>query len=340
MIGHYLSQALVAFALTFISVPFVKKLALKIGALDHPETEKRRIHKKPTPNIGGLAIFFGFIVTTVIFTDPTREVFGLIFGASLMLIMGYIDSMVGLRAIPKLISQIIAAFILVSFGINIDFISNPSNGIFELGLLSVPITILWVVGITNAINIIDGLDGLAAGVVTISCGTLAVISYLTGRYEILPLALFLGFSAAAFLPYNFYPAKIFMGDAGSQFLGFTLAAISIMGTLKSATLLSLFVPVLALGIPIFDTISAILRRVKNNKSIVEADREHLHHLFLDYGFGQKGAVLIIYSLNLLFGIIAIVSSQVTKTQSFILFTLALIFMMFIRLNIFNKGEKK
>jgi UDP-GlcNAc:undecaprenyl-phosphate/decaprenyl-phosphate GlcNAc-1-phosphate transferase len=338
MIINYLSQAIVAFVLTFISVPFVKKLAFKIGALDHPE--KRRVHKNPTPNIGGLAIFFGFIVCLVVFTDPTREVFGLIFGATLMLIMGYIDSMLGLRAVPKLISQIIAAFVLVSFGVNIDFISNPTNGLFELGLLSVPITILWIVGITNAINIIDGLDGLAAGVVTISCGTLAVISYLTGRYEILPLALFLGFSSAAFLPYNFYPAKIFMGDAGSQFLGFSLAAISIMGTLKSATLLSLFVPVLALGIPIFDTISAIIRRLKNKRSIVEADREHLHHLFLDYGYGQTKAVLIIYGLNILFGIVAIVSSQVNKVQSLILFALSLAFMLFVRINIFNKGEKK
>jgi len=336
MIINYLSQALVAFILTFLSVPLVKKLAVRIGAFDHPEKEKRRVHKKPTPNIGGLAIFFGFIIAVVLFTDPTREVFGLIFGATLMLIMGYIDSMVGLRAIPKLISQILASFILISFGVSIDFISNPSDGVFELGLLSIPITIFWVVGITNAINFIDGLDGLAAGVVTISCGTLAVISYITGRYEILPLALFLGFSSAGFLPYNFYPAKIFMGDAGSQFLGFSLAAISIMGTLKSATLLSLFVPVLALGIPIFDIITAIIRRIKKNKSIIEADREHLHHLFLDYGFGQKKAVLVIYSLNILFGVIAIVSSQVTKIQSFVLFVLAVIFMMYIRLSMFKK----
>ena len=257
-----------------------------------------------------------------------------------MLIMGFVDDIIGLKAIPKLIAQVSGALILIYFGVQIEFLSNPANGVFDLGRWAVPITILWVVGITNAINIIDGMDGLAAGVVTISSAVLAVVSFLTGRPEILPLALYLGAASLAFLRYNFYPARVFMGDAGANFLGFVLAGISILGTLKSAAFMSLLIPALAMGIPLFDTAAAIVRRAKSKKPIAMADKEHLHHFFLDIGYNQKQAVLIIYGLNLILGLLAIISTKIPKNQSLVLFGLAVVFMVFVRSGKFKtKGGK-
>jgi len=319
MFEIYLFYAFIAFLLTYFATPIVIRAAYAIGALDHPED--RRIHKKSTPNIGGLAIFFGFIIVTIFSLELSREVLGLILGSTLMLIMGFVDDIVGLKAAPKLIAQITGALILIYFGISINFLTNPTEAtsVFTLGWLAYPLTILWIVGITNAINIIDGIDGLAAGVVAISAAVIAAVAFLTGRPQILPLALYLEASSLAFLRYNFSPAKIFMGDTGSQFLGFTLAGIAIIGTLKSAALISLLIPALAVGVPLFDTAAAIIRRTKNKKPIAMADKEHLHHFFLNLGYNQRQVVLIMYGLNTILGLLAIISTQVSKWQSIELF---------------------
>ena len=330
MFEIYLFYAFIAFLLTYFATPIVIRASYAIGALDHPGV--RRIHKKATPNIGGLAIFFGFIMVTIFSLELSREVLGLILGSTLMLIMGFVDDIVGLKAIPKLISQITGALILIYFGISIEFLTNPTGAtsVFALGWLSYPLTVIWIVGITNAINIIDGIDGQAAGVVTISAAVIAAVAVLTGRPQILPLALYLGASSLAFLRYNFFPAKIFMGDTGSQFLGFTLAGIAIIGTLKSAALISLLIPALAVGVPLFDTAAAIIRRTKNKKPIAVADKEHLHHFFLNMGYNQRQAVLIMYGLNTILGLLAIISTQVSSWQSVVLFLMAIIFMIFIK----------
>ncbi|KKR18357.1 MAG: Glycosyl transferase, family 4, conserved region [candidate division CPR2 bacterium GW2011_GWC1_41_48] len=334
---RYILFASLAFAITYIITPFIMRVALEIGAFDHPE--ERRVNKTSVPNIGGLAIFVGFITAFVFSEELSREMLGIILGGTLMLIMGFVDSIVGLKALPKLISQVIGALVLISFGVKIDILSNPIDGVYALGDLSVPLTIIWVVGMTNVINFIDGLDGLAAGIVSISSGVLAVIAFLTGRPEILPMAMYLGASSLAFLRYNYHPAQIFMGDAGSQFLGFVLAGMAILGTLKSAAFISLLIPILAVGVPIIDTALVVLKRAKNKQKVYLADREHLHHLFLGQGYDQKKAVLMMYALNLILGVVAIISTQVTKTQSIFLFVLAVLFMISIR-NVTFKTKKE
>jgi len=330
----YFLYALLAFAITYFLVPFVIKISFKIGALDVPE--ERRIHRKPTANIGGVAIYLGFVITAILSLELSKEVLGILIGGTLMMVVGFLDGIIGLRAIPKLIAQITGALILVAFGVQINLISNPTEGVFELGHFAIPLTILWVVGMTNVINFIDGMDGLAGGVVSISAGVLAVASFLTGRPEVLPLAIYLCAVNLAFLRCNFHPAKVFMGDSGAYFLGFTIAALSIQGTLKSAAFLSLLVPILAVGVPILDTALVMLKRWKNKKPLMKADKGHIHHFFLDLGYDQKKSVLIIYGLNLIFGLLAIISTQISKYQTLVLFALAFLFMISIRNGKFKK----
>lgn len=305
--GRLLLIFLAAMACSYTLTPFVIKLAHRLGAIDIPK-DNRRVHKTPIPRLGGIAIFMGFIIAALIFVPINREILG-IFAASLIIVtMGVIDDTVTLGAKTKLLIQIICALIVAFFGVKIEFITNPfdeSTGIFYLGILGIPITVFWIVGITNTVNLIDGLDGLAAGVSAISGVTLALISFLNG--EIVPAMLLMALAGGAigFLPFNFNPAKIFMGDTGSLFLGFTLAVVSIEGAIKSAATLAIVVPVLALGIPIFDTTFAIIRRANAGKPIMEADKGHLHHRLLDKGLSQKQTVMSLYTMSFILGISAI-----------------------------------
>lgn len=306
----FILPMIIATMVSLVATPLVKKLAHKVGAIDIPKDD-RRVHKRPIPRLGGLAIYLGFLISVLLFLEINKAIAGMLVGASIIVLMGIIDDIKPLPAKIKLLIQIVAAFILIVFGIRIDFISNffKSGEIIPLSIFSIPITIFWVVGITNTVNLIDGLDGLAAGISTIAAITLAYVAYV--NQTIIPnadqtaiLTLIVAGACIGFLPYNFNPAKIFMGDTGSLFLGYILAAISINGSIKGATTLAIVVPILALGLPIFDTAFAILRRIYNGRPIMEADKGHLHHRLLSIGLCQKRAVLILYLISSMLGLSA------------------------------------
>lgn len=314
----YLLSFAVAFAVSLFATPAAKKLAFIIGAIDIPKDE-RRIHKKPIPRLGGLAIFLGTIVSILLFLPKSSETLAIVAGCTIIAIIGIFDDKYELKSKVKLLGQIAAAVVLIIGGVRIDWISNPfGDGMIYLNWLAIPVTLFWVVGITNTMNLIDGLDGLAAGIAVISSGSLFIVSLLNGRFATALISIAIAGSALGFLPYNFNPAKIFMGDTGSMFLGYALAAISIQGAVKSAAAIAIAVPILALGVPIFDTTFAIVRRAINGKPIMEADKGHLHHRLLAKGLTQKQAVLIMYGVSLLLGISAILISSSDEVKGMII----------------------
>ena len=331
---------ILAAVVSFASTPLVRKLAFKIGAVDIPKDD-RRVHKEAMPLIGGLAIALGVFVGMLIFMPLSRKVISIIIGGSIILIGGIIDDVKDMSARDKMLVQIIAAGVLVFGGTRINFVTNPfSGGILYLGWLSIPISLFWIVGITNTINFIDGLDGLSAGVAMISSLSLMVVASKLGYSNVVILAALLGGACLGFLPHNFNPAKIFMGDTGAMFLGFILATISIEGVMKSVTAVAVLAPVIILGVPIFDTAFAIIRRLLSGQSVATADRGHLHHRLLDRGFSQKKAVLILYGLSAVFGVFAIlISGANNKEAIFLSLGLLVIAALFaIKLGFFEKRK--
>lgn len=316
--NYYILAFIIAMALSYIFTPYAKGVAYKIGAIDVPK-DQRRVHKKPIPRLGGLAIYVAFVVATLLiatlsrdFLDMNRELIGIFVGATIIVVIGIVDDTKQISAKVKLLGQIVAALIVVYSGVRIEFITNILNkttGISDLGKLSIPITIFWIVGITNTVNLIDGLDGLAAGVSSIAALSLAYIACFNGQSTAAIILVILAGSLIGFLPYNFNPAQIFMGDTGSLLVGFILATISVEGVTKTAATIAVALPVLALGVPIFDTTFAIIRRLLNGRPIMEADKGHLHHRLLDQGLSQKQTVLILYFISMLFGASAIVISD-------------------------------
>ncbi|MBU0580215.1 MAG: undecaprenyl/decaprenyl-phosphate alpha-N-acetylglucosaminyl 1-phosphate transferase [Candidatus Margulisbacteria bacterium] len=328
----FIDAFLSAFFVTILLIPIVKKLAVKWDALDYPGN--RKIHDEPIPRLGGLGIYLGFVITLifVMLVYRSYELWPLfkpiIIGASLIILVGLIDDVKGMRPPIKLFFQIIIAMIIVSMGIRIDFISNPFGGILYLpAFLAWIVTLFWIVGITNTINLIDGVDGLAAGVTLIAASTMFIVAILLKRYEIAILAIALAGATLGFLKFNFTPASIFMGDTGSMLLGFILACISVLGVLKSAATLALAIPLLALGIPIMDTLAAILRRVKNKRHIFKADDQHLHHRLLMLGFSQRQVVWVIYYVSIILSIGALFITLISGLWAFI-FLLTIIFLIY------------
>lgn len=289
--------------LSFVSTPLVRVLAYKINAVDRPK-DGRRMHHTPIPRIGGLAIFIAFALTTLSFCDLTRFHAVVLFGALIIAVMGVIDDTRPLPVLVKLAVQICVAVFATYEGIAIKFITLGSKTLV-LGAWAIPLTVLWIVGITNSINLIDGLDGLACGISTIcSISLLVVMLFLGDLNSALIIAILIG-SCMGFMPFNTHPAKIFMGDTGSQMLGYVLALISVNGVFKTHTVLSFLIPLSIFGLPLFDTLFAIVRRLIHGKSPFCADRGHIHHRLIDMGFGQKKSVLILYSICGLLGIAAI-----------------------------------
>lgn len=310
---------LIAFIIALFLTPLTIILAKRINAIDQPKND-RKIHEIPMPRLGGIAIFIATMVTMFYFTNyPKNIVMGISLGAVIIVITGILDDIYDLPAIVKLCLQIIAAICVVAFGVQIEIFTNffGNNGYINLGILGIPATIFWIVGITNTVNLIDGLDGLAAGTAVIASLTLAYIALVNNRIETAVLLVILSGSSLGFLPYNFNPAKVFMGDSGALFLGYFLSVVSILGAVKGAAAIAYFLPVLALGLPIFDTSYAILRRFLNKKPIMEADKEHLHHKLLDVGLDHKGAVLVLYLISSLLGLTAIFYSLYRYMDSFI-----------------------
>lgn len=313
-----LTAAGISFALT----PLVKMLAKKVGAMDIPKDD-RRMHKEPIPRLGGMAIFLSFLLTYILFAKSIdRQTQSILLGAIIIVILGVFDDIHSLNALLKLIVQIAVACIVVFYGgCRIQFVTNPfasgANAYFNLGVLSIPLTIIWIVAITNAVNFIDGLDGLACGVCCISSANMLVIALLVSEPSVALLMAVVAGACIGFLPFNFNPAKIFMGDTGSTFLGFILAAVSIQGLFKSYALISFAVPFLLLGVPIFDICYAIIRRLAHGKNPMTPDRGHVHHRLIDMGFSQKQSVAIAYILTAILGLAAVVLTSSGEMKAII-----------------------
>lgn len=329
---------------TFVITPYTIKLARKWGAVDTPRDE-RRVNKTTMPRLGGLAIIAGFVVSIVyliailnieksinLLEDNTYlKLIGFFIGGLIISIVCFIDDLKDLPPLVKLAAQLVAAGIVVAFGLKIEMINIPF--LYKIGLpdvFSIILTMGWIVGVTNAINLIDGLDGLSTGITLISCVSLLIIFALKGS-QIITILLITALAGAlsGFLPFNFNPAKTFMGDAGSNFLGYSLAVISIFGVAKTYTLIVVVAPLIVLGLPVVDTIVAIIRRMikgKSIKAVMKADKNHFHHKLLKMGFTQREAVLIMYGITAALGIFAIVllESGIWKALSFLLMVIALI----------------
>ncbi|MGI6065851.1 MAG: MraY family glycosyltransferase [Bacillota bacterium] len=315
---------LTAFVIAYLLTPVMKNVGILVGAVDKPN--ERKVHHGLITRIGGVAIYAGFLLPSLFIQDMSRPVMGLLISGTLVMMLGLVDDLRGISPKIKLLGQIMAGLVLVHYGVEVQFITNPLNGgIISLGYLSIPVTVFWVIGVTNAVNLIDGLDGLAAGVSAIAAITLAVVAWTQDQFAVVSLALFLGAGALGFLRYNFHPAQLFMGDCGSMFLGFNLGALAVMGLSKGATVISLFIPVIILGIPIMDTFFAIIRRFNNKKPIFQADKGHLHHCLLEMGLSHRQAVLVIYAITFLLGSSAVLLTMLTTAQSvFILIAISIV----------------
>ncbi|HEX6593672.1 MAG TPA: MraY family glycosyltransferase [Bacillota bacterium] len=306
----------IAFIASFILTYPVKKLAIAIKAVDFPND--RKIHTKVTPRLGGLAIFFGTFLGALYVQPQHEHLPEIALGAVVIVVTGMLDDRFSIRPIAKLTGQLIAASFLVSSGLIIERITLPLFGLVDLGFMSVLITVLWVVGITNAINLIDGLDGLATGVSTIALLSIFVMAIIDGQLIVVYLSIVLIGANIGFLFHNFYPAKIYMGDTGSNFLGYMIAVISMLGLFKNIALFSFIIPVIVLAVPIFDTLFAIVRRAYNKESIMMADNKHIHYRLLQAGYSHRKSVLIIYAFSALFGLLAILFSNATQTVALII----------------------
>jgi UDP-GlcNAc:undecaprenyl-phosphate GlcNAc-1-phosphate transferase len=307
---------LLALIVTAMMTPLVRHLALAIGAVDEPTA--RRVHTRSIPRMGGIAIVVGFFAPLValfslhtgmartILAQP-KTIVALALGSLVIAGLGLLDDMVGVGAKRKLLVQTLAACIAYAGGLRIEAITLPFTSTISLGWLGLPVTILWITAIINALNLIDGLDGLAAGVAFFGCATNFVVAYLNNNLLICLFSAALGGAILGFLIYNFNPATIFMGDSGSMFLGFSLATISLLGSAsqKSPTVIAILVPLLALGLPIMDMLFAMLRRFLERRSIFSPDRGHIHHRLLDLGLTHRRAVLVLYGLSLMFTLVAL-----------------------------------
>jgi UDP-GlcNAc:undecaprenyl-phosphate/decaprenyl-phosphate GlcNAc-1-phosphate transferase len=312
---HYLFLAVLAASVTLALTPLVRNWSMKRGFVDLGGG--RKVHKGAMSRLGGIAMFAGFAVALVVeylgerfwgwgggLLTADGQLIGVVLGLLVIFVTGVLDDILTLSPGVKLIGQVVAAVIVIRAGLTMEFVGDPlGGGLVYVGLLAYPLTLLWILGFTNVINLIDGLDGLAAGVTAIAVTSFLVLAVQGNFLVAATLAALLIGCCVGFLRYNFNPASIIMGDSGAMFLGFALACISLLGVMKSVVAITLVVPLLIIGVPIFDTASAIVRRVRHQRPIQEADRGHIHHRLLDRGFNQRQTVLIIYiwSIGLAFG---------------------------------------
>lgn len=305
----YVTAFLISLVITYAITPEIKKLAMKVGAVDRPNA--RKVHTHIVPRLGGLAIYIGFVIAVLFSVGMTREVVGLLIGSTTIVAVGIWDDICQIPAKVKLCGQIAAALVLVGFGIQIDWLTNPFGDlIFLPWFFAIPLTVFWVIGFTNTVNLIDGLDGLAAGVSIIASISVFFMALSMGQSEPALITIALIGAAFGFLQYNFNPAKIFMGDTGSMLLGYVMAAVSIIGVVKTAATVALVVPVIALGLPIMDTLFAIARRRMSGVPIFQPDKGHLHHRLLALGFSQRQAVLSMYCVSVFLGFLALFVASV------------------------------
>ena len=345
MWGDIAIAFVLAFVVTFVATPYTIKIAKKVGAVDIPKDE-RRMHKKSMPKFGGPAVILGFLVSTIYllivmsmeksinlfgFEEYWRKLLGFLIGIGIISAFCVVDDIKTIKPFTKLIGQILAAIAAVLAGIRIEGVTLPFLNFPEMHqVTSVILTIAWVVIVTNAINLIDGLDGLSSGISVISAVSLLIIFVLNGSSMVsVILITALAGALVGFLPFNFSPAKTFIGDTGSNFLGYSLAIISILGSAKTYTAAVIVLPLIVLGLPIFDTLFAIVRRMikgKSLKAVFKADKGHLHHKLVARGYNQKQAVLILYGISAIFGIFAVIlcDSGIWKALSFLLIVIVAI----------------
>lgn len=317
---------LIAFLIALAVTPLSIRLAEKIGAVDVPR-DGRRMHENPIPRFGGMAIFLGTMVSLCVILHGHSQIMTLLIGGTLVYALGVVDDLKDLSPKVKFLFETLIAILMYTMGVRIEFIMTLH--IHLSAVLCFLITVLWIVGITNTINLIDGLDGLAAGVAVIASLSIAYIAYIHGNifglFPVCAAMMALAGGALGFLPYNYHPAKTFMGDSGSLFLGFMLATLAAIGPLRKATLVAIIVPVLVLGLPIMDTLFAILRRKINRRPIMEADRGHIHHRLMASGYGQRRVVLMIYGISAIMGMAAVLFSRELFKDGVFLILIALVY---------------
>lgn len=330
MLRYFLTTFFVAGATAIVLTPIIRRIALEFGIVDKPGG--RKVHRQDMPTLGGIAIAAGFFAGTVVVFHAIPGAMsrfsvnfnGLCIGSAIIVILGVIDDIRPLNARLKLVVQAIAALILLGTGFVVEEVMIPFFGKVSLGYLGVAFSMLWIIGITNAINLLDGLDGLAAGVSGIASFFIFSSAVDQHNYIIAFLSFALCGACAGFLPFNFYPARIFMGNPGSMFLGFILSAISIKSFQKSSTAITLFIPVIALGVPIIDTSLAIIRRLAKKKRVFQGDKEHIHHKILFREESQRRAVLSLYFLSTCFGMIALSFSGIRGIYAIIALTIVIL----------------
>jgi UDP-GlcNAc:undecaprenyl-phosphate/decaprenyl-phosphate GlcNAc-1-phosphate transferase len=307
---------------SILITPLVKKLAFRLGATDRPND--RKVHEKIMPRLGGLVIYISFMLGLFIMSPNSPHHFGIMAGGLVIVLTGLLDDIYELSARIKLGTQIAAALLAILWGgVQVSFINLPFGGMLEFGGFSFMITLLWIVGVTNAINLIDGLDGLAAGVSSIALISVSGMAIIMGNAYVMTVGFLLLVSTLGFLMYNFYPAKIFMGDTGALFLGYMIAVLSLLG-FKGVTFISFIIPIIILGVPMTDTIFAIVRRLVKKTPLSAPDKSHLHHCFLNLGFTHRQTVLMIYAISALFGLAAFIFSLTTVWGSLLLITIILL----------------
>ena len=339
--NYYLSKIaealIIGIVVAYLTAPVSIKLAHRLGVIDTPK-DARRVHKKPIPRFGGMSIFLGSMAAMIIPAGMNANIKTAMIGGALMYLLGIIDDIKDIKPAVKFGGQLLIASLVYALGIRITFISNyfgaavtdaHANVILSAGLSDI-ITVFWIVGITNAVNLMDGLDGLAAGSVAIMSLSLAYIAYIHGiRLGSMPVCIALVAVAAGcigFLPYNFSPAKTFMGDGGALYLGYMIAVLSVISPLKRATVVGALIPMLTLAVPIFDTALAMLRRTLKHESIMAADKGHLHHHLMAAGFGQRRSVLIMYGIVAIMGEVAVLLSRELYKDAFFLFLVAFLYL--------------
>ncbi len=339
---------LIGITVAALTTPLSIRLAYRLDIIDRPK-DGRRVHKRPIPRFGGMGIFLGSMAAMLIPAAMSGMVRVAMLGGIMMYLVGVMDDIFDLRPAIKFSCQLAIAILMYALGIRIRFISNifgwAGSGVHPKVMLSAGIaffvTVIWIVGITNAVNLMDGLDGLAAGSTAIMALSLAYVAYIHGiRLGMMPVCIALCSVAAGcigFLPYNFSPAKTFMGDGGALYLGYMIAVLSVISPLKRATMVGTIIPILVLAVPIFDTVFAMVRRKFKHQSIMKADKGHLHHHLMAAGFGQRRSVLIIYGIVGIMGVVAVLISRELYKDAFFL---ALIAMLYLGIIIVPKQPKK
>lgn len=304
----------IAFGLSLIFTPLMRWIARRTKAMSYPNG--RSVHQKPIPYLGGVAIYLASVLTMLAFPpDDDVALYSVAVGGFIILVVGLVDDLWDITPLQKLIGQCVSAGVVIWIGVSISFVTNPFTGAVRLlGFFAIPVTVFWIVSFENLVNFSDGLDGLAAGVTGITALVMVFAAEKAGASNITTAAAALAGSVLGFLPFNFHPASIFMGDAGAMYIGLALAVLSVQGLAKSAVFMSVMVPILTLMVPISDAAFAVIRRRLAGTSVARADHDHFHHRLLELGMDQRQAVLVIYAVSMVFGVLGMISSFVPAAQ--------------------------